>query len=214
MRLKGINRVRARLADGHVEPYYYAWKGGPRLRGKPGSPEFVASYNDAVASKRAPITGVILALLRAFEASQDYLKLAERTRADYVAKIRLIEQKFGDFPLAALADRRARGVFMAWRDDLARSSRRQADYAWGVLARILSWSLNRGLIAANPCEKGGRLYRGTRADKVWTEADETAFLRKRQRTCTSLCFSDYGRDNGRGISCDCPGLLTTAHTYA
>jgi integrase len=67
---------------------------------------------------------------------------------------------------------------MAWRDTLASSSRRQADYAWVVLARILSWGLNRGLVAANPCEKAGRLYRGSRADKVWTEADEEAFLVK------------------------------------
>jgi integrase len=41
---------------------------------------------------------------------------------------------------------------------------------------VLSWALDRGLIAANPCEKGGRLYRGNRADKVWTEEDEANFL--------------------------------------
>src|SRR6266550_1535013 len=51
------------------------------------------------------------------------------------------------------------------------------DYAWTVLARVLSWSLNRGLIGANPCEHGGRLYRGgARVDKIWTGADEAAFL--------------------------------------
>jgi integrase len=34
-----------------------------------------------------------------------------------------------------------------------------------------------GLTAANPCERGGRLYRGGgRAEKVWTTADEAAFL--------------------------------------
>jgi integrase len=89
-----------------------------------------------------------------------------------------IENSFGDFPLAALTDRRTRGVFMAWRDQIALSAgRRQADYAWTVLARILSWSLNRGLIAANPCERGGRLYRGSRAEKIWTADDEAAFLK-------------------------------------
>jgi integrase len=45
-----------------------------------------------------------------------------------------------------------------------------------VLARVLSWSLNRGLIATNPCERGGRLYRGSRADRIWTPEDEAAFL--------------------------------------
>ena len=65
---------------------------------------------------------------------------------------------------------------MAWRDRLALRSRRQADYAWSVLARVLSWSLDRGLVLANPCERGGRLYRAERTDKVWTDSDEAAFL--------------------------------------
>src|SRR5262245_21946044 len=128
VRLKGINRVTKRLADGRTVTYIYAWKGGPRLLGKPGTPEFQASYNEAIAARQAPQQGVMLTVLHAFQQSQDFLGLAERTRSDYVAKIKLIEKKFGDFPLTALTDRRSRGVFMAWRDQLAMSSRRQADY--------------------------------------------------------------------------------------
>ena len=69
---------------------------------------------------------------------------------------------------------------MAWRDGIAASAgRRQADYAWTVLARVLSWSFNRGLVAANPCERGGRLYRGGGGlGKVWTPIDEVAFLER------------------------------------
>jgi len=181
VRLKGINRATMRLADGRIVTYSYAWKGGPRLRGKPGSPEFIASYNEAVAQRVVDRQGALLSLLQAFQRSQDFLGLAERTRADYIAKIRLIERRFGDFPLAALSDRRTRGVLMAWRDELGTTSRRQADYAWVVLARVLSWALNRGLIAANPCEKGGRLYRGSRADKIWAADDEAAFLARAPR---------------------------------
>ena len=155
--------------------YYYAWRGGPLLRGEPGSPEFTASYHEAVARKALPAPGALSSVLRGYQASDAFCGLAERTRDDYAGKIRLIEQKFGTFPLAALSDRRTRGVFMAWRDQLAASSRRQADYAWAVLARVLSWSLDRGLIPANPCEKGGRLYRGSRADKIWTADDEAVF---------------------------------------
>jgi hypothetical protein len=43
--------VHGRLADGTRRTYWYAWKGGPPLRGEPGSPEFIASYNAAVAAK-------------------------------------------------------------------------------------------------------------------------------------------------------------------
>jgi integrase len=177
IQLKGLNSVTKRLADGRTATYWYAWKGGPRLQGEPGTPEFIASYNEAVANKIRPSQGVLLSLLQSYQASDDFRRLADRTRIDYVEKIKLIESKFGDLPLCALTDRRTRGVFMAWRDQLATKSRRQSDYAWTVIARILSWGKNRGLIATNPCEKGGRLYRGSRADKIWTADDEAAFLK-------------------------------------
>lgn len=178
VRLKGINSITKTLADGTRATYWYAWKGGPRLPGKPGDAEFIAAYNEAVASKKKPTTGLLLSILRGFQASSDFLDLADRTRLDYVRQIKLIEAKFGDFPLSAMDDRRTRGEFMEWRDKLALKSRRQADYAWVVLARVLSWALDRGHILANPCSKGGRLYHGTRADKVWTVDDEANFLAK------------------------------------
>ncbi|MGE4339874.1 MAG: tyrosine-type recombinase/integrase [Pigmentiphaga sp.] len=59
---------------------------------------------------------------------------------------------------------------------MALKSRRQADYGWQVLALVLSWSKDRGLITDNPCARGGRLYRRTRAENVWSAADEAAFL--------------------------------------
>jgi integrase len=177
VRLRGINSVTKRLADGRKLTYWYAWKGGPRLRGLPGTPEFFASYNEACAGRKAPTHGLLQRILNEYQASTDFTDLAERTRDDYVGKITLIEAKFGDFPLAALTDKRTRGVFLDWRDELAKTSRRQADYAYTVLARVLSWALGRGKIDANPCEKAGRLYSGTRADKIWTLDDEAAFLR-------------------------------------
>ena len=46
-KLSGINTVRKRLADGSVRIYYYHRETGTRLHGKPGSPEFIASYAEA-----------------------------------------------------------------------------------------------------------------------------------------------------------------------
>jgi integrase len=45
-----------------------------------------------------------------------------------------------------------------------------------VLALILAWAKDRGKITVNPCERGGRLYSGTRVDCVWSIDDEAAFL--------------------------------------
>jgi integrase len=168
-----------RLADGRTVIYHYLGrgKGAIRLRGEYGSDEFWASYAEAVASKTRPATSTLLTVLRRYQTAEDgLLALAPRTQRDYLGKINLIEQAFGDLPLEALRDAAVRGDLKDWRDGLAKASRRQADYAWSVLARVLSWALDRGLVPANPCQRGGRLYRGSRADKVWTDTDEALFL--------------------------------------
>jgi integrase len=174
--VKGLHWTAATLADGTKKIYWYAWRGGPRLVGEYGSPEFIASYNAAVAMKVVAPECRLLALTQAYQRSQDFLSLRERTRADYIKQIEKIEQKFGDCPFKALADPRVRGIFLEWRDELALRSKRQADYAWAVLARILSWAKDRGKIMVNPCERGGRVYHGTRVDFVWSTDDEAAFL--------------------------------------
>jgi integrase len=178
VRLKGVNSCAAKLADGTTKTYWAAWKGGPRLLGEPGTPEFIASYNEAAAQKVKIPAGCLLSLLQAYQASDDFRQLAPRTREDYAGIIeKVIEPEYSDFPLPGLADKRTRGIFMEWRDKLALKSRRQADYAWTVLARVLSWSKDRGRISVNPCERGGRIYRGSRSEKIWTADDETMFLK-------------------------------------
>jgi hypothetical protein len=210
VRLKGINSYKAKLADGTTQTYWYAWKRGPRLQGEPGTPEFIASYNEAVAQRIKPPSGSLFALLQAYQASEDFRQLAPRTQDDYKRIIRKeIEPEFADFPLSGLADRRTRGIFMEWRDKLAIKSRRQADYAWTVLARVLSWSKDRGKITTNPCERGGRVYSGSRAENVWTR-------RRRQNSsvllpliCTFRFCLHFGQDSARAICFAFLGLPTT-----
>jgi integrase len=170
VRLKGINSKTKRLADGTVRTYWYAWKGGPPLRGEPGTPEFIASYNEAATKKVAPPTGMLLALLFRFQESAEF-------QFGISPRIKRIERVFGDFPIKALDDPRSRSVFLEWRDKLAQTSLRQADYAYGTLARVLAWAHNRGLIIKNPCAKAGKLYHGTRASKIWNDEDIARFLR-------------------------------------
>jgi integrase len=178
IRLKGINSVPKTLADGTRRTYWYAWKGGPALRGKPDTPEFIASYNAAIAQKVAPPTGVLQALLFRFQESAEFqFGISPRTRRDYIKQIKRIERAFGDFPIKALGDPRARSIFLEWRDRLAQTSLRQADYAYSTLARILSWAHDRRLIAENPCAKGGKLYSGTRIHKIWDDEEVARFLR-------------------------------------
>jgi integrase len=178
VQLKGINPVKRKLASGEVVTYYYLGKGGPRLRGEPGTPEFMASYNEAVAAMHKPPQGVIMSILQGYQTSSDFRDLRPRTQADYKKHIKIIERDFGDFPLTALEARKTRGEFMAWRDKLSITSARQAHYSWQVLSLVLSWALDRGLIGKNPCERGGKVYRGSRVDNVFTEDDVAAIKEK------------------------------------
>ena len=55
VRLRGLHSAHVMLANGKRKIYWYAWRGGPRLRGEPGTPQFMASYNEAVAHVEARI---------------------------------------------------------------------------------------------------------------------------------------------------------------
>jgi integrase len=173
--LKGIHHVRRRLATGQIRDHYYAWRGGPAIAGKPGTSEFIREYHDAHASLRRPKPGTLMTIIAEFKGSADFKKLAPSSIRSYLAYIKLIEDDFGDMPLAALDDRRVRGEFKSWRDRFANTPRK-ADYAWTTLARILSFGKDRGLIANNPCEGGGRLYSADRTERVWRDEDVAEFL--------------------------------------
>jgi integrase len=173
--LKGVNSKRKRLADGTVKTYYWAWKGGPPLPGKPGDPAFVAAYHEAH-KRNAPDAGQLSTVISAYRNSDAFLGRAERTRTDYEKYLKVIAKEFGDFPLAGLAEREARAVFLRWRDEVAKRSRRMADYGWSILALVLSWGVENCLVPANPCEKGKRLYKVNRTENIWREEHEAAFL--------------------------------------
>jgi integrase len=116
-----------------------------------------------------------MTLIAEYKGAAEYLRLSLSNRRAYAGYIKLIEDEFGDMPLEALRDARVRGEFKSWRDRFA-ATPRKADYAWSTLARIMSFAKDRGLITVNPCEGGGRLYRASRQDKIWSEDQVAAFL--------------------------------------
>lgn len=124
VRLKGINSIRKRLADGSAKTYWYAWKGGPPLVGAPGSPEFVRSYQEAYDTRTATGSDQLSSILDAYQDLEAFRSLAPSTARDYERYLTAIGREFGDFPLAGLGERGARVEFMRWRDNVAKRSRR------------------------------------------------------------------------------------------
>lgn len=186
VKLKGVARVWATLADGERVRYIYAWRGGPLLRdedGKPlqdGDPRLVPAYSAAIENQKRKNPDTLDTLIAEFKASSDYLSKTEKTRRGYdlyIARIRAHKLGSGhlsDMPLAAVQHVSARGVFKAWRDTMA-DKPRTADYAWVTLARILSVAKDRGRISVNVCERGGRLYEADRTEAIWLDQDIAAF---------------------------------------
>lgn len=174
--LGGIHAVRVKYR-GSDYTYYYAWRGGPRIKAEPGTPEFHRLYNEAIGKEKRPAKGNVSELIALFRGSTEFrVDISERTRADYTRILLEIEIKFGSLPKAALESRPVRGVFKRWRDKQAENSIRQADYKWSVLQRVFSVAKDRGEIGTNPCERGGRLYDSNRADKIWSNAQIASFL--------------------------------------
>jgi integrase len=168
--LKGVHKVRYRLADGQIATYYYAWRGGPRINAEPSTPEFVRLYTEAHAARKRTAHGTVMALIGEFKAAAEFTTRSEASKKNYLRYLRMIETEFGDMPIRALSDPAVRGVFKAWRDGMA-DKPRTADYAWVTLARVLSVAKDRGRITVNPCERGGRIYQADRNEKIWGEAE-------------------------------------------
>jgi integrase len=173
--LKGIHRVPKRLASGRVVEYHYAWRGGPRLVGAPGSDEYLRSLVAARESRKAPSADVFQSIVTGYRKSSAYTNLRPRTRQDYDQHIARIETEFGDMPLDALEDPRVTRDFTEWRDGLP-GGLRQQDYGWMVLMRLLSWGRREGFTTYRPPERMERLYNADRAEKIWEEGHIAAFM--------------------------------------
>ena len=165
--LKGVAKVTAK-----GRTYWYAWRGGPRLRGELGSTEFIASYNEAIESLRTPEPGRFRSLVVLYRASPDYAKLAESTRKHWSPWLDRIASYFGELRIAQF-DRpeKIRPIIRRWRNQWG-DKPRTADYGTQVLSRVLSYAVDPlGKLASNPCEGIKQLYSGDRSEMIWTDAD-------------------------------------------
>jgi integrase len=164
--LKGVAKISAKGRD-----YFYAWRGGPRLRDKPGSPEFIASYQEAHENRQTKDDGRFRALVTIYKAKA-FGKLAESTRKNWAPWLDRIADHFGDLRVVQF-DRpeKIRPVIRNWRNTYA-DTPRSADYGLQVLSCVLSYAVDPlGKIASNPCEGIKQLYKSNRSEIIWTEAD-------------------------------------------
>lgn len=168
--LPGLYRVTAR---GKI--YYYAWRGGPRLKGEPGSPEFVTAYADAHAGRKKGPAGKLAALCAMFRASDAWngrgpKPISPKTRASWTTWMDRIQKEFGELSIKQFDRPEMRPRIKRWRDRYA-STPRAADMGVQVFSRLLSHGQDEGLLLHNICHGIGSIYNADRSGLIWTDAD-------------------------------------------
>lgn len=174
-KIKGVNTVRKRLADGSVVVYYYHRETGARLPGLPGEPAFLAAFTEAEKIQPKDV-GNINALIRDYLLSLTFEKKAASTQREYKRMLMLLGEKFGKMPVKALESPRVRGVFLEYQEDIGRDRPREADNRLSVLSAVFTYAARKGRIKDNPLSGFERIYSGDRSEMIWTAADIATFM--------------------------------------
>lgn len=171
VKAKGVHKVTAK-----GRTYYYAWRGGPRIDAEPESRDFLDQYVRLTRNRRdGPFEGRLAELVRLYCRSNRWTKLRESTRKTYLYCFDLIEAEFSDLPAADLCRPGARRMFLDWRDEIAEDRPRMADMTMSVLQAVLSFAVDRELIAVHPLEKVAKVTDGSRRDIIWLPGEINRF---------------------------------------
>lgn len=178
MRVKvaGINTVRSKLASGEVRTYYYHRATGKRLNGIVGSPEFLSNYAVAQEKTIPRNTGTLSGLVREFERTKQWRRLAESTQREYRRVFKFWDSTYGSCPYRALEDKGFRVEVIRWHDAFSEEKPREADNRVSILARVLSWGAKDGPLKVNVLDGFERAYFSDRSEIIWLPEHVDAFL--------------------------------------
>lgn len=171
VRLKGIKKVTSK-----GKTYWYAWPGGPRLRGEPGSKEFIESYQEAANPLANADRSKLDGWVSLYRNSDEFRELADSTKYRWTPWLDRIRDYFGAYSVRLFDRPEIVEDIREWRDQW-RGSPRTADYAKQVLSRVLSHAMSRGKLRSNPCAVIENLYKADRSEIIWTPADLAQLLR-------------------------------------
>ncbi|MFL6826224.1 MAG: tyrosine-type recombinase/integrase [Bradyrhizobium sp.] len=156
--------------------YYYHRASGRRLAGEPGSGEFLTNFAVAEQSFAQQPAGRLSDLIRDFEATKQWRRLAESTKTEYKRVFRFWDAEYGTCPYGALEDKAFRADIIRWHDRFSEAKPREADNRVTILARVLSWAAKDGPLKMNVMDGFERAYSSDRSDIIWLPEQVDAFL--------------------------------------
>lgn len=169
--MSGLHIVPAKTASGLPKWYVYAWRGGPRIHTATGprpviGPELLALAMAEREKRSGTPADTFDAVINDYRKSPEFERLAASTQRDYRRWLDRLSVRFGKAPIAAFEDQRMRRTVIEWRDTWA-SQPRTADKASTMLATVLGWARDRGIVAVNVAAGIKQLHQVNRADLIW-----------------------------------------------
>lgn len=176
--IPGVFPTHKELKDRSRRTYWYHRATGKRLRGEPGSSDFISDYAAAEKLIRDRHAGTLNSLIRAYTTSIEFeQKLAASTQAEYKRMLTKSEVEFGAMPIAALDDARVKRDLLEWREKVARiSGQREADNRLSAISAMLTWACDRGQLTANHLKGFKRLYHVDRSEIIWLPEHIASFM--------------------------------------
>lgn len=174
VKLKGVHKVKRKLADGTTAVYYYAWRGGPRMMEKPHTEAFAAELARHKTASAPKVVETLASLIDRFTGPEekrtpDFLALAETTQTDHLYAFRLIKEKWPHLPAKLTQQPGMKKEIRKWHRSFA-ANPRKADKLLFSLSKVFSYAIADELLDKNPCTGIDRLYQGSRKESLWTPA--------------------------------------------
>jgi len=165
IRLRGVNTVRKRLADGSVRIHYYHRATGLKLPSDPESAEFVGRLTELnrpdLIDRIDPRS--IEALIISYKASPEFKQLAPSTRRDYAGCLDRLRNHWGKLPVRGIE----RHHVLALRDKYA-GTPAAANYLIRVLRLLMTFGMDHNWRKDNPAARPKRLKTGD-GHRPWEE---------------------------------------------
>lgn len=167
VKLKGIHKVKRRLASGEVRIHYYAWRGGPKMESAPNTEAFAAEFLKHRAESAPAEVKTLDDLIDAFQQSPAFSALAQKTQDAHKHSFKEIRKEWPKVPLALTQQRGMKAMIRKWHHTFA-ANPRKADQMLFSLSRVFTFGIDEEMLDKNPCTGIDRLYTGSRKESVWT----------------------------------------------
>ncbi|MFQ8433764.1 tyrosine-type recombinase/integrase [Amaricoccus sp. W119] len=181
VRLRGVKKVKKRLASGAILEIHYAFIGGPVIWRSDsayavGSPPYLAAYEKAhgIEDASAPAKLTVRDMMRRFSETPGYKALSPSYQRDLRWAFGKIDEKFGTAPAAVFDRPEIRKMVRDWRGQF---KPRDADRARQALTKLVKWAIEEDILTVNRISGMKSAYAADRHELIWVDDEIEAAVK-------------------------------------